>query len=147
MDILNKTPADKIVITVETEVNATIEKVWNCWTAPEHITEWNHASDDWHCPAAENDLRPGGKFSFTMAAKDGSFSFDFSGVHTTITLHHKINTLLDDGRKMEATFEKQEGKIIVTESFEAENINPIELQKGGWQAILDNFKKHTEASS
>lgn len=146
MEKRNEIPADKVVITVETSINATIEKVWNCWTLPEHITKWNHATDDWHCPAAENDLRPGGKFSYTMAAKDGSFSFDFSGVHTVITLQHNINTILDDGRKMEVTFEEKDGKTKVVESFEAEDINTIELQKGGWQAILDNFKKHTEAS-
>ena len=146
MEKINEIPADKVVITVETSINAPIEKVWNCWTLPEHITNWNHASDDWHCPAAENDLRPGGKFSYTMAAKDGSFSFDFSGVHTAITLQHNINTILDDGRKMEVTFKEKDGKTKVVESFEAEDINTIELQKGGWQAILDNFKKHTEAS-
>lgn len=146
MEKINEIPADKVVITVETSINAPIEKVWNCWTLPEHITKWNHASDDWHCPAAENDLRPGGKFSYTMAAKDGSFSFDFSGVHTAITSQHNINTILDDGRKMEVTFEEKDGKTKVVESFEAEDINTIELQKGGWQAILDNFKKHTEAS-
>ena len=146
MEKRNEIPADKVVITVETSINATIEKVWNCWTLTEHITKWNHATDDWHCPAAENDLRPGGKFSYTMAAKDGSFSFDFSGVHTVITFQHNINTILDDGRKMEVTFEEKDGKTKVVESFEAEDINTIELQKGGWQAILDNFKKHTEAS-
>ena len=137
----------KTVIMVEAEVNATLVKVWNCWTAPEHITKWNHASDDWHCPAAENGLRPGGKFSFAMAAKDGSFSFDFSGVYTAITTHNNINSILDDGRKMDVTFEEKNGKTTVIESFEAEIINSIELQRGGWQAILDNFKKHTEASA
>ena len=146
MEKLSETPEAKVVITVETEVNATIEKVWNYWTLAEHITKWNQASDDWHCPAAENELRPGGKFSYTMAAKDGSFSFDFWGVYTEIVKHKKISIILGDDRKMEVLFEEKEGITSVQESFEAENTNSLELQRGGWQAILDNFKKHTDAS-
>ena len=144
MEKINETPADKVVITVETAINATLEKVWNCWTLPEHITKWNHASDDWHCPAAENDLRTGGKFSYTMAAKDGSFSFDFWGVYTEVVKHKKISIILGDDRKMEVLFEEKDGKNAVQESFEAENMNSLALQRGGWQSILDNFKKHTE---
>ncbi len=135
----------KTMITVEAAINAPIEKVWNCWTLPEHITKWNYASDDWHCPKAENDLRPGGKFSYTMAAKDGSFSFDFGGVHTEVIKHKTIITTLGDDRKMNVIFEEKDGKTIVKESFEAENMNSLELQRGGWQTILNNFKKHTES--
>lgn len=137
----------KTVITVVAEVNAPVEKVWNSWTAPEQITKWNFASDDWHCPKAENDLRTGGKFSSTMAAKDGSFSFDFGGTHDEVTIHKTIRTTLGDGRKMNVSFEEKDGKTMVTESFEAENTNSLEMQRGGWQAILNNFKKHTETNS
>ena len=135
----------KTVITVTAEVNAPVEKVWDCWTTPEHITKWNYASDDWHCPAAENDVRPDGKFSFTMAAKDGSFSFDFGGIYTEVTKHKKISSTLGDERKVDVTFEEKNGKTTVQESFEAENMNSLELQRDGWQAILDNFKKYTES--
>lgn len=136
----------KTLITIEAEVNAPLEKVWNSWTKPEHITQWNHASDDWHCPAAENDVRPGGKFSATMAAKDGSFSFDFGGVHTGVEENKIIQSELGDGRKMKVIFESKGDKTLVTESFEAEGENSLQLQRGGWQMILNNFKKHTESN-
>lgn len=136
----------KTLITIEAEVNAPLEKVWNSWTKPEHITQWNHASDDWHCPAAENDVRPGGKFSATMAAKDGSFSFDFGGVHTEVEENKIIQSELGDGRKMKVIFESKGDKTLVTESFEAEGENSLQLQRGGWQMILNNFKKHTESN-
>ncbi|MEI2738407.1 MAG: SRPBCC domain-containing protein [Chitinophagaceae bacterium] len=135
----------KTLITIEAEVNAPVEKVWYSWTLPEHITQWCHASDDWHCPKAENDIRPGGKFSSTMAAKDGSFSFDFGGIHDEVVKHRTIASTMGDGRKMQVNFEEKEGKTMVRESFEAESMNSLELQRGGWQAILNNFKKHTEA--
>lgn len=135
----------KTTITITGEVNATIEKVWDCWTRPEHITQWNQASDDWHCPGAENDVRAGGKFSFTMAARDGSFSFDFGGIHDEVIHHKKIVSTMGDGRKMQVSFEEKNGKTLITENFEAENMNSLELQRGGWQAILDNFKKYTES--
>ena len=134
----------KTMITIEAEVNGPVEKVWNSWTKPEHITQWNQASDDWHCPAAENDVRKGGKFSATMAAKDGSFSFDFGGTHTAVKENSLIESLLGDGRKMKVVFESKGDKTLVTESFEAEGENSLELQRGGWQMILNNFKNHTE---
>lgn len=133
------------MITVETTINATIATVWNAWTKPEHITNWNFASDDWHCPKAENDLRKDGKFSYTMAAKDGSFSFDFCGTHTNIEEKKSISSIMADGRKMKVTFEQENGGVKITEEFEPENENPVDLQKSGWQAILNNFKKHTES--
>lgn len=135
----------KTTITVTAEVNAPAEKVWDCWTKPAHITQWNQASSDWHCPKAENDVRAGGRFSSTMAARDGSFSFDFGGIHDEVIHHKTIASTLDDGRKMQVSFEEKGGKILVTESFEAENINSLELQRDGWQAILNSFKKYTES--
>jgi uncharacterized protein YndB with AHSA1/START domain len=135
-----------MILTVETTLHAPIEKVWNCWTLPEHIMKWNHASDDWHTTAATNDLRVGGHFSSTMAAKDGSFSFDFGGMHTKVEAFHTIETTLGDGRKMAVYFSRHENQTLVTEHFEPESENSHELQLGGWQAILDNFKKYVESN-
>jgi uncharacterized protein YndB with AHSA1/START domain len=132
------------IITVETTVNAPVEKVWNCRTVAEHVMQWNNASDDWHCPKAKNDLKQGGRFSFTMAAKDGSFSFDFGGVYDKVKQHKVITYTMDDGRKAEVFFYAEGDTTRVIESFEAENENSVELQQGGWQNILNNFKKYTE---
>lgn len=138
--------AAKTSITVEALVKAPIEKVWACWSEPKHITKWCQASDDWHAPYADNDLRTGGKFRTTMAAKDGSVSFDFDGVYSNVKKHEVIEYEIADGRKVKITFSAQGKETKVTETFEAEGTNPIELQRGGWQAILDNFKKYTEAN-
>ncbi len=135
---------DKTVIAVEAAVNAPIQKVWQCWTIPLHIMQWNNASADWHCPKAENDLRIGGKFFYTMAAKDGSMSFDFGGIYDDILENELIMVTLGDGRKWKITFASIGDVTEVVENFEAEDANPIELQQAGWQAILNNFKKHTE---
>ena len=134
------------VITVATTVNAPIAKVWEYWNAPEHITQWCAASDDWHTPRSENDLRTGGKFSSTMAAKDGSFSFEFGGVYDEVREHQYIAYTIGDGRKVTIDFEGNGDTTTITESFEAEGQNPAEMQRAGWQALLDNFKKHTEAN-
>jgi uncharacterized protein YndB with AHSA1/START domain len=131
-------------ITIEAMVNATVEKVWQNWTEPQQITQWNHASDDWHTPHAENDLRVGGKFLSRMEAKDGSFGFDFEGVYCEVIPFEKIKYGLEDGRQVETFFAQNGETTIVTTHFDAENENPIELQQGGWQAILNNFKKYTE---
>jgi uncharacterized protein YndB with AHSA1/START domain len=131
-------------ITVETFVAAPIEKVWNSWTEPEHITHWNFASDDWQCPTAANDLRVGGKFSSRMEAKDGSGGFDFGGNYIAVEPHKHIAYVMDDGRKVEITFEEQDNGVRVTEIFDPESENPLEMQRGGWQTILDNFKKYVE---
>jgi uncharacterized protein YndB with AHSA1/START domain len=136
----------KTTITVASEVNTSVEKVWEYWTNPAHITKWNQASDDWHCPRSENDLQAGGKFSATMAAKDGSISFNFGGVHDEVEKYRLIASTMDDGRKMRVLFEEKGGKTFVTESFEAENENTLELQRFGWQAILNSFKKYAEES-
>jgi uncharacterized protein YndB with AHSA1/START domain len=132
-------------ITVETTINAPVAKVWEQFTAPEHITQWCQASDDWHAPFAENDVREGGSFKTTMAAKDGSFSFDFGGIYSEV----KENALLDynmgDGRNVRVVFSSEGDSTTLTETFDPESTNPIEMQRGGWQAILDNFKKYVES--
>ena len=133
-------------ITVTATINAPINKVWESWNKPEHITQWCQASDDWHAPKAENDLRTGGKFSTTMAAKDGSFSFDFGGVYDEVRENEIIAYTIDDGRKVKVVFETEGDNTRVTETFEAENTNSVEMQRDGWQAILNNFKKYTEAN-
>jgi uncharacterized protein YndB with AHSA1/START domain len=135
---------EKTIITVENTINAPVEKVWETWTRPEHITQWNNASDDWHTPRAENDLRVGGSFVARMEAKDGSMGFDFGGVYDAVKNNEYIEYTIEDGRKVKITFNPQGNKTKVVESFEAENTNSVELQQGGWQAILDNFKKYTE---
>lgn len=137
---------EKTVITVENTINAPVEKVWEFWTKPEHIIKWNNASDDWHTPRAENDLKVGGKFVARMEAKDGSMGFDFSGVYDAVRTNEYIEYTLGDDRKVKINFSAQGNKTKVVESFEAENTHSIEMQKGGWQAILDNFKKYTEAN-
>ena len=136
--------ANKTVITVETTVNAPIEKVWEYWITPAHIVKWNTASPDWHTTSSENDLRVGGKFSARMEAKDGSFGVDFGGIYDVVTEQEYIEYTLGDNRKVQITFTNLDGATKVVESFEAEGQNSVEMQKGGWQAIMDNFKKYTE---
>lgn len=131
-------------IIVKASVNAPISKVWENWTEPKHITQWNNASDDWHTPHAENDLRVGGKFLSRMEAKDGSFGFDFEGIYSEIIPFEKIKYGLEDGREVETIFTATIDTTTVTTTFDAENENPIDMQKGGWQAILNNFKKYVE---
>jgi uncharacterized protein YndB with AHSA1/START domain len=134
---------EKEKITVETVVPAPVEKVWECWTKPEHITKWAFADESWHAPSATNDVRAGGTFSTRMEAKDGSAGFDFSGVYTAVTpLSHIAYTMDGDGRTVTIDFIPEEAGTKIIETFEAENENPIEMQRGGWQSILENFKKH-----
>ncbi|SIR58965.1 SRPBCC family protein [Paenibacillus macquariensis] len=137
---------DKVTITVETIVHAPVEKVWGYWTEPQHITKWSFASDEWHAPNAENDLRIGGSFLTRMEAKDGSFGFDFGGVYDEVRINEFISYTIGDGRKVAITFISQENDTKVIETFEAESTNPIDMQKAGFQAILDNFKKYSELS-
>jgi uncharacterized protein YndB with AHSA1/START domain len=134
-------------ITVETIVNAPVQKVWQVWSSPEHIVKWNTPSEDWHTPKAENDLRAGGKFSSRMEAKDGSFGFDFHGVYDDVAEHKSIKYTIADGRKVAISFEGNGDTTRVTETFDPEKINSIEMQQAGWQAILDNFKKYVESIS
>lgn len=134
-------------ITVSSSVHTTIEKVWDCWIQPRHIIRWNHASDDWCTLKASNDIRPGGRFSSTMAAKDGSFSFDFEGTYNRVDQHEHIKYTMSDGRKAAIHFTPAGNQTTIEITFDAENENPVELQQQGWQAILDNFKKYTEGNN
>jgi uncharacterized protein YndB with AHSA1/START domain len=134
-------------ITVETNVNAPVETVWACWTEPEHIMRWNSASPDWHTPSATNDLREGGSFTSRMEAKDGSVGFDFGGTYTTVIEHAEMAYVMDDGRKVRVTFNGHGDHTHVTETFDPETENAPEMQRQGWQAILDNFKTYAEATS
>lgn len=138
--------AEKTNITVEATVNAPVEKVWKLWTSPEHITKWNQASDDWHSPSAQNDLRVGGRFTSRMEAKDGSMGFDFGGVYDEVKTNELIKYTMDDDRKVSVLFKEEGGKTKVTETFEAESSNSVDMQRDGWQAILNNFKKYAEAT-
>jgi uncharacterized protein YndB with AHSA1/START domain len=136
--------ATPTTITIETVVNAPIEKVWEAWTKPEHITQWSFASDDWHTPWAKNDLRAGGSFSSRMEAKDGSMGFEFGGVYDTVTTNEHIAYTMEDGRKVKIDSTAEGNSTKVVQSFDAESENSVEMQQAGWQAILDNFKKYAE---
>ena len=138
---------EKTAITIQTTVKAPVEKVWKYFSEPDHVTKWAQASDDWHAPYADNDLREGGQFKTTMAAKDGSFSFDFGGTYSEVIDRKRLAYQMSDERKVEVDFVPVEGGVKVMEKFDPEESNPIEMQRGGWQAILDNFKKYTEANS
>jgi uncharacterized protein YndB with AHSA1/START domain len=133
------------ILKVEAIVNKPVADVWAYYTSPEHVVNWNNASEDWHTPKAENDLRAGGTFTYTMEAKDGSFSFDFGGTYNEVITNEKIDSTLGDGRTMVVDFQVVEGGTHVITQFEAENQNPEEMQIAGWQAILNNFKKYAEA--
>ena len=135
------------MITVQNTINASIEKVWELWTTPEHVMNWNNASEDWHTPFAENDLKVGGKFKYTMASKDGTMRFDFEGIYTNVVSPSLIEYKLADDRKVKITFESQKNGVVLTEKFDPETENSEALQQQGWQAILDNFKKHVENST
>lgn len=131
-------------ITVTANINADTKKVWDYWTKPEHITKWNFASDDWHCPTAENDLQVGGKMKSRMEAKDGSFGFDFEAIYDEVIEHKTITYTMADGRQATTNFKKQNDTTTVTTTFDAETENSIDMQRNGWQAILENFKRHVE---
>ena len=132
-------------IRVETTVNAPVEKVWKSWSEPQHIKNWCAASEDWHAPKAENDLRTGGTFITRMEAKDGSFGFDFGGVYDNVKKNELIEYTMGDGRKVQVSFSPAGDQTKIVETFDAESTNSVEMQRGGWQAILDNFKKYTES--
>lgn len=134
------------IIDIEATIAADLNKVWDYWTNPKHITQWNFADDSWHCPSAENDLKAGGKYKARMEAKDGSFGFDFEATYDEIEKHKKITYTIADGRSVTTNFESHGDSTTVKTSFEAEDTNPIEMQKNGWQEILNNFKKYTESN-
>ncbi len=132
-------------ITVQTTINAPMEKVWECWISPKHITQWAFAQDDWEAPAAENDVREGGKFNTRMQAKnDKTQGFDFAGTYTAVTEHKLIEYDMDDGRHVKIEFSQLPDGVKIVQTFDPENENPEEMQRQGWQSILDNFKKHAE---
>lgn len=139
------TTEKRTMITVEATVNAPVEKVWTIWTSPEHITQWCAASPDWYAPRAENDVREGGKFLTRMEARDGSMGFDFNGEYTKVEQHKELEYKIADGRKVSVLFTADGNATHVKESFEAEDTHSEEMQRSGWQAILDNFKKYAES--
>lgn len=132
-------------ITVSVYVHVSPEKAWACWTDPDHITRWNAASPDWHTPSASLDLRPGGKFNYRMEARDGSMGFDFVGHFEEVRPPEFLSYRIGDGRKVTVEFREKEGATEIVEKFEAETQHSRDLQQTGWQAILDNFKRHTES--
>ncbi|MDP9956085.1 uncharacterized protein YndB with AHSA1/START domain [Epilithonimonas hungarica] len=133
-------------LTVTTEINKPINDVWNFFNNPEHIVNWNFAHESWECPLAKNDLKVGGRLEVRMQAKDGSFGFDLVGIYDEVKDNESIKYHFEDGREIEVIFEKlSDNKTRVTEKFDPENQNPLEMQQQGWQAILDNFKNYSES--
>ena len=137
---------EKTIITVKAIVNAPIAKAWKLYTDPKHIVKWNTPSEDWHTTKAENDLKVGGKFLSRMEAKDGSFGFDFSGVYNEVKLNETIVYTIDDGRNVSVNFTEDKNTTTVVIIFDAETQNSIEMQKGGWQSILNCFKNYAETN-
>ncbi len=135
--------SDKAV-TISATVNAPVEKTWDYFFNPVHIIKWNTPSPDWHTPSASGDLRPGGRFTSRMEAKDGSMGFDFGGVYDEVTPNEFASYTMDDGRKVTISFTGTENGTEIIEKFDPEDMNPVEFQQAGWQAILDSFKTYTE---
>jgi uncharacterized protein YndB with AHSA1/START domain len=134
-------------ITVETVVNANLNNVWDAWNSPDDIKQWNSAQEDWHTTRSTVDLREGGKFQSRMEARDGSEGFEFEGTYTRVVPHKLIEYRMSDGRHVKVEFAERNGGVLVKETFDAETDNPTELQRTGWQAILDNFGRHVEAKN
>ena len=134
------------IITVKSTINADKKKVWNYYTNPKHITKWNFADPSWHCPKAENDMKIGGKYSARMEARDGSFGFDFEATYNDIVPGKSFNYTMPDGREVDVDFVPKEEKTDLKIAFEAESQNPVEMQKAGWQSILNNFKNYVESN-
>ena len=132
-------------ISISTEVRAPANLVWDCYTKPEHIVNWNYASDDWHCPKAENNLIVGGEYSVYMEAKDGSFGFNLKATYTQLKMGESFVFVMSDGREVSFRITESDGLSRVDILFEAESVNPIDLQRQGWQAILNNFKRYAES--
>lgn len=131
-------------ITVKVTISSDEIKVWDYYTAPEHITQWNFANDDWCCPSVNNELSVGGKYVARMEAKDGSFGFDFEAVYNEVSLGEKLKYTMSDGRQVTVLFRPLSDAVEVKVTFDADNENPLDMQEAGWQAILDNFKKYVE---
>ncbi len=134
-------------ITVQTKIQAPIEKVWRFYTESKYVVEWNFATDEWHCPKAENDLQKGGEFNLRMEAKDGSMGFDFTGKYEEVIPNELISYKIADGRSVDVEFSESKNEVSLKQTFDAEGTNSDEQQKNGWQAILNNFKKYVESKS
>ncbi|MDP2188339.1 MAG: SRPBCC family protein [Sphingobacteriaceae bacterium] len=141
-------------VTLQITMAAPLAKAWAYWTQPEHIMQWNFADPSWHCPAATNDLRVGGSFNYRMAARDGSFAFDFEGIYDAVEPEALIAYHLADGRTVRITFDASmpsatgaDEQVLVTQTFDAETENPIDMQRAGWQAIMDNYKRVVEENT
>ncbi len=138
--------AENFSITIQVNIRVNLDTIWEKWNEPQSICQWYVATETWHTPRAENDLRVGGKFSTRMEAKDGSFGFDFGGFYTIVEPRKRIEYTLEDGRKVQVHFTQENESVVITESFEGEDENPYEMQRDGWQAILNNFKKYIEGA-
>ena len=137
---------EKTDITVEVQINAPVDKVWTLWTSPEHITQWNNPSPEWHTPKAQHDLRAGGNFLFRMEARDGSMGFDYGGVYDAVKPNEYLEYTIEDGRKVKIYFTGEGIRSKIVQTFEAETMNTVEQQRVGWQGILNSFKEYTEAN-
>jgi uncharacterized protein YndB with AHSA1/START domain len=136
---------ERTIVSISVRVNAPVKMVWECWTAPDDIIRWCSGSVDWHTPRAENDLRVGGKFLTRMEAKDGSMGFDFEGIYHSVKSNELIEYVIGDGRKVKIQFTSRDNQTEILETFETENTNPVEMQRSGWQTILNNFKSYVES--
>tara|TARA_R100000655_G_scaffold91775_1_gene132651 strand:- start:59 stop:481 length:423 start_codon:yes stop_codon:yes gene_type:complete len=134
-------------IEIESKINAKLDQVWEHWTKPEHITKWNKASEDWLCPNAENDLKEGGKFKYRMESEDGKVGFDFAGTYKVVKEKEKLTYELEDGRNAEVTFSEEDGNVMIKETLDTEDENPVDQQEQGWKSILESFKTYTEEQS
>jgi len=134
-------------IEIESKINAKLDQVWEYWTKPEHITKWNKASEDWLCPNAENDLKEGGKFKYRMESEDGKVGFDFAGTYKEVKEKEKLTYELEDGRNAEVTFSEEDGNVMIKETLDTEDENPVEQQEQGWKSILESFKTYAEEQS
>lgn len=131
-------------IKVEATVEAPVDRVWECWNLPQHMVKWNFADPSWHCPRAENDLRVGGRLKSRMEARDGSFGFDFEAIYDQVVDGERIVYTMLDGRQASTTFEPRGSGTHISTVFDPEGQNPPEMQRQGWQAILDNFRRYVE---
>jgi uncharacterized protein YndB with AHSA1/START domain len=144
-DYINMGTKGREKVRVHSRINASMERVWKCWITTDDIIKWNNASEDWHTTHAENDLRQGGKFNYRMESIDGSMGFDFWGVYERVITFRQIEYVMGDGRKAKVLFSSEDNQTVIEETFEAESTNSIELQRYGWQSILNNFKKYAES--
>jgi uncharacterized protein YndB with AHSA1/START domain len=133
-------------ITVTATINAAVQKTWDYYTNPEHITQWNFADPSWQCPYATNDMKPGGRYVARMEAKDGSFGFDFEAIYEQVDEGKGFTYTMPNGRQVTVAFNENGQQTGIDVVFDPEEEHPLDMQKAGWQAILNNFKKYTEAN-